>query len=73
MSDHFLYRLDCPLCGSMRNDVLISKDFTDPSVFSFIDRYYEGRIGANILTGAKFEVVACQDCGLLWQSHNLAE
>ena len=71
MNDHFRHRLHCALCGSNKKDVLISKDFSDPSIFSFIARYYEGRIGRDILEGAEFEVLACPDCGFLWQSHIL--
>jgi len=71
MNDHFRYRPHCPLCRSNRKNVLISRDFSDPSVFTFIDQYYEGRIGRDILAGAEFEVIACPDCGFLWQSHIL--
>lgn len=71
MNDHFLYRAHCALCGSSRKNILISKDFTDPLVYGFIDQYYEGRVAKAILDGATYEVAKCFDCGFLWQTYIL--
>ncbi len=67
----FQKRFKCELCGSEKFKKLISKPFTDNSVFSFLDTYYEKRIDKTALAKATYEVVECLDCHFMWQAEIL--
>lgn len=57
----------CEVCGSGKHTVLLSRPFLDPSVWSFIETYYKGRVLRNGFEGAAYEIAECSSCGFLWQ------
>lgn len=71
MAPGFLYRPACEVCGGEQAQVLLSTPFTDPKVWTFLHRYYQGRIQPEDVQGAPFEVAHCPRCGFLWQRHIL--
>jgi len=66
-----LYRDKCILCGSNNKTVLVSRKYTDQSVFSFLNNYYNGRISKKYLADSIYQVVKCDECGFIWQSYVL--
>lgn len=73
MNENFVYRPNCELCGSDEKVFLLSREFTDPVVWNFLDVYYESRINKSDLTGAKYEIVKCSECDFIWQAYVLNE
>lgn len=71
MAKAFLYRPNCELCGSDKKNILLSKDFTEPAVWQFLEEYYEKRISKNNLKDGKYEIARCSNCGFIWQTHIL--
>lgn len=71
MHEKFLHRPVCELCGSEEKMVLFSKKFTDPNVWDFLERYYEGRVEKDDLIDGEYEVVKCFKCGFVWQAYIL--
>lgn len=67
----FRKRLACDVCGTHGSSVLISREFTDPAVWDFVECYYQKRVEKVNLEGARFEVRECVECGFMWQSEVL--
>ncbi|MEZ4668068.1 MAG: class I SAM-dependent methyltransferase [Anaerolineae bacterium] len=67
----FIQRPHCELCGAQQPATLLARPFTDPAVWSFIERYYEGRVDKSALDGAAYELACCPNCGFIWQKHIL--
>ena len=63
----FIERPTCDVCGCPDRVPVVSKPFLDPTVWTFLDTYYEGRIPAEALEGAQYEISRCTRCGFLWQ------
>ena len=69
VSTNFVHRPKCDLCGSDDNTtILLSKPFSDPAVWDFLEQYYEGRIRKVDLEGGSFKIAKCLACGFIWQS-----
>lgn len=64
-------RQKCDLCGSKKNEVLVSRYFTEPVVFQFLKEYYKNNIHEVDLTDTKYEVAKCRECGFIWQVYIL--
>jgi hypothetical protein len=60
----------CNVCGSQDKTAMISRPFSDPSVWGFIENYYGGAVDASIGNGI-FEIDRCNRCGFLWQRYVL--
>lgn len=71
MAKNFIYRPHCELCGSDEKNILLSREFTHPSIAEFLYTYYEGRINKDDLTGGQYEIVKCSKCGFIWQAYIL--
>ena len=71
MAEHFVTRKNCELCGGDQKRILLSLEFTDPLLWSFLAQYYEGRIDKSDVAGGKYEVVRCLQCGFIWQAQIL--
>lgn len=71
MISHFISRPDCEVCGSSQKSTLISKPFTAPAIWDFLERYYASRIDREALAGAPYEIARCQQCGFMWQTYIL--
>lgn len=69
----FVRRPDCRLCGSRSARTLIRRSFLEPTVWDFLERYYEGRIGPAELAAGYYQVNQCTHCGFLWQVEILDE
>ena len=67
----FVLRAACPVCKAQDHRVLRSLPFTVPEVWSFLERYYAGRIGRADLGAALYEIRRCAACGFLWQAYHL--
>jgi SAM-dependent methyltransferase len=46
---------------------------TDPSIWQFLETYYEGRIDKSILAEGVYEISSCKACGFVWQAWVLSE
>ena len=68
MTKNFVLRPRCELCGSNEKKILLSKEFTHPSIGEFLNTYYEGRISKDDLAYGKYEIVKCSKCGFIWQA-----
>lgn len=68
MSNNFIQRPKCQLCGSDKKAILFSESFAEGEVWSFLNDYYQGRIDRSDLTGAQYEIAQCLDCGFIWQT-----
>ncbi len=73
MKDCFLRRNFCELCQSREYEIIISRNFTDKSVWSFIEDYYKGRVPKCYFEAEKFEIAVCKRCGFIWQVNILNE
>ena len=60
----FVERDRCPLCDSGALTTLRSVDFAHPTVWSYLERRYEGRARRRELAGRLFEVARCAICQL---------
>jgi len=69
MSQHFIHRPQCELCGSSQKTILLSRPFLDQSIWPFLERYYEGQIEQHYLQDAGYEVAKCLLCGFIWQTN----
>ncbi len=67
----FVSRSQCELCGNTHPTRLLSKPFTDPSVWGFIEQYYGRRVPIQALEGAAYEISQCPVCGFIWQRYIL--
>jgi SAM-dependent methyltransferase len=66
-------RKACPTCGCEDAETLFSERFANGQVLAFIERYYGGRLSASNFGDAKYEVLKCRGCGLLYQGQVLDE
>ncbi len=57
----------CPVCTATGARVLCEIDYADHRLAAFIDRFYGGRVPPAALAGARYRVVACERCALLYQ------
>lgn len=73
MPTSFVQRTACEVCGAKDSVVLLSRAFTDPSVWGFLSKYYEGRLSREDVGEAMFEVRGCSTCDFIWQSFILDE
>lgn len=71
MTKNFIFRPYCELCQSDEKQILLSREFSHPSVWEFLATYYEGRIDKHDLAGGKYEIAKCSKCGFIWQTHVL--
>ncbi len=70
-SIEFIRRPRCELCGCDHPIILLSKAYSNPAVWRFIDRYYEERVDKAVLEQATYEILRCPICGFMWQSQIL--
>ncbi|KKP36621.1 hypothetical protein A2483_00850 [Candidatus Peregrinibacteria bacterium RIFOXYC2_FULL_33_13] len=71
MNKNFIYRPVCEVCGSKENKIIFTRAFTDPSVWNFLERYYENRIPIDLFENVDYEIKKCPDCEFIWQSYIL--
>ncbi len=57
----------CEICMSTKYQNIVSIDFMDSKISNFIEEYYCNRIPKEYLSGNKFEVAKCNNCGFIWQ------
>ena len=68
----FRTRRKCNVCDSNILSTLYSKEFTDIPIWSFLDKYYKGRIKKQDLDGYKYEIKKCNQCAFIFQSNILS-
>jgi 2-polyprenyl-3-methyl-5-hydroxy-6-metoxy-1,4-benzoquinol methylase len=69
MANGFVARPTCEVCGSGDGRVLISRPFTDPAVWGFLNEHYGGRVSEADVMDVAYELVECAACGFIWQVH----
>jgi hypothetical protein len=69
----FIMRSSCELCAADKKRILLSTDFTQPSVWEFIESYYQNRVPKNLLSSGSYELAKCEPCGFIWQTQILNE
>ena len=67
----FNHRDRCALCGGVEKATLLSRAFTDPSIWGFLEKYYEGRVPRETLGDGLYEIVQCSRCAFIWQAYIL--
>ena len=70
-SFEFVSRASCELCGCESPIRLLSKPFTTPAVWDFIDHYYQHRVNRQVLEPTIYEIDRCPKCDFIWQGHIL--
>ena len=73
MQVDFLRRETCPLCQSGKSKILCDLGYDEPALKTFIERFYQGRIGDTTLLQGRYRVVKCGQCGFVYQDPILAE
>lgn len=71
MSNFFVERKQCDLCGKNENEVLLSKKFSDPTITPFLESFYRGKLEISKIKNDLYEVVKCKNCGLIYQKYIL--
>ena len=71
VESQFVHRDRCEICGSSDKAILISRPFTAPAIWDFLERYYASRVDKNVLADAPYEVARCTQCGFMWQTYIL--
>ena len=71
MPKNFIFRPCCELCGSDKKKTLLSREFTHPSIWNFLNTYYGGKIESHDLANGKYEIAKCSKCGFMWQAYIL--
>lgn len=71
MTKNFIFRPYCELCQSDEKQILLSREFSHPSVWDFLATYYEGGIKKHDLVDGKYEIAKCAKCGFIWQTYIL--
>lgn len=72
MNKNFITRDKCPVCKSDNHKLIFTYPFSDEKIWSFLDRYYGGRIPKEKMD-SDYCIVKCNKCGLLFQKHILNE
>ncbi len=67
MAIGFETRGACPVCAAAAARTLCELDYADRRLAAFIDDFYAGRVPAAVLAGARYRVLACGRCGLVYQ------
>mgnify|MGYP001291256464 CR=1 FL=1 len=68
---NFVIREKCPVCDSTESEILLSKFFSDESIFNFIDNFYNGKIKKNDIKNNKYILSKCKKCSLIFQKEIL--
>jgi 2-polyprenyl-3-methyl-5-hydroxy-6-metoxy-1,4-benzoquinol methylase len=63
----FERREACPVCAATRHSQQLSLPFSDPRVWRFLETWYSGRIKREALGDARYSILRCEDCDLLFQ------
>lgn len=71
MTETFLHRPACELCGTAQPRILHRTPFTAPFIAGFLARYYQERIPPGALDGAVYEIAQCSRCRFIWQTYIL--
>jgi SAM-dependent methyltransferase len=67
----FTTRPACPVCADPGVDRLADLAFDEPPLAGYLDAFYEGRIDPADLASARYRLVRCTGCGLLYQQEVL--
>lgn len=67
----FIERTGCECCGGKNISSVLDVRYTDLTMLSFLDKYYDGNILKEDLEDARFSIENCADCGFLFQKYIL--
>lgn len=70
MNNNFIKRNVCPICNSYNNKIICNYPLTSKKIWSFIEKYYQGRVPKKKMN-SNFCVVKCNTCTLLFQQNIL--
>lgn len=60
-------RPDCPICGQVPEKILCSLPFSTGIIREYLVSHYNGRAEPDRLGDAKYELICCQRCELIYQ------
>ena len=65
----FESRLTCPVCRSTGGTLLYDQPFTTPPIRGYLEAFYAPQGGVEFphLEGARFTLIECGECGLIYQ------
>ena len=71
MSVYFTERNECPVCKSGDNKELYNNYYTEPPLKTYLEAFYseQGMIELDYLTGVKYILFECLNCGLVYQKY----
>jgi len=68
----FCERCSCLVCGSSDPRSLLSLAFDQPTMRSFLQSYYSGRVDPLVLSSGRYHLLQCRECRFIWQSQILS-
>lgn len=68
---HFVTRGACPCCGRPGGTTLLDIAFCESPIVEYLNAFYEPQGGVEFdwLEGARFTLVECMACGMIYQQH----
>lgn len=71
MNTNFITREKCPCCGTGGGVTLLDLAFCEPPIHGYLVSFYESQGGVEFdwLEGARYTLVECADCGMIYQRH----
>jgi SAM-dependent methyltransferase len=73
MSFKWVNRHSCPVCSGEGSKEVRRMSFSDPRIWSFLSRYYQGRLTLEMVQDAEYVVKRCPSCTLYFQATVLDE
>lgn len=71
MNEHFVYRDKCPACKNDSGNVLCDVELCDSPLHEYLDTLYR-EVGPGVdfdyLAGARYKLIECDSCGLIFQA-----
>ncbi|MFG6661012.1 class I SAM-dependent methyltransferase [Sulfitobacter sp. 915] len=66
-------RPDCPVCGKLAARNIWSGQLDDPSVLSWLEKYYYSGPWREQIAGQEFSLVQCVQCGMHWHRNVISD
>ena len=66
-------RASCPACRASGRQLLLDLPYDGDPIAAYLLGFYGGAVDPGRLTGQRYRLVACTDCGLLYQETIAAE
>ncbi|MEA2006623.1 MAG: class I SAM-dependent methyltransferase [Patescibacteria group bacterium] len=73
MSNNFIRRTCCPVCGGRKRRAIYLKSFSDDDIWDYLNEFYESKISKDIIKDDFYSIVKCKNCSLLYQEYILSD